>query len=576
MLKKLLGSFRSGDSTVAAEENDQGSRLLAANRKQEAIASLQRAIAADPGFGPAWSNLGLALWQLRRSEEAVAAFRRAVELDPRNADIRINLAGMLVLEGDHAAARELLDEALRQDPANTRARGTRLRPLLELCAWDEIERETRLLTKAWQRDPAAKWLKHFAPHTTLFLRLPPALQREIAVSQARVVQGRAELVPGLDGPTPREPGPRVRIGYVSGDFRDHATAHLTAGLFERHDRARFEVFGYSFGRDDASAHRRRIAAAFDRFADVQDEPLHETARRIARDRIDVLVDLMGYTGRARPEIFALRPAPVQVSYLGFPGTTGAPFIDYFVGDPVTTPDSLVDAFTERVVRLPHSYQVNDDRQPIADGAPERAAENLPEGAFVFCSFNRHLKVERPAFDAWMRILQAVPGSVLWLLTGAGNAVLRDAAAERGVDPQRIVFAAHAGKPAHLARHRLADLFLDTLHVNAHTSASDALWAGLPILTVAGEAFAGRVAASLLHAVGMPDLVAPTLDDYERTAVALARSPERLQALRARLQANRTRMPLFDTAATTRDLERAYETMHARFMSGAEPVAFDAT
>lgn len=286
----------------------------------------------------------------------------------------------------------MLEEALRRNPADTRAHAAIIRPLLEVCAWDAVARETRLLIKAWQRDPGGDWLKRFQAHTTLFLRLPPALQRDIAVRNARAIAERARQLPGLESAPARTAGGRLRIGYVSGDFRDHATAHLTAGLFEHHDRSRFEVFGYSFGRDDGSAYRQRIAAAFDHFADVQDEPLYETARRIARDGVHVLVDLMGYTGRARPEIFAMRPAPVQVSYLGYPTTTGADFIDYFIGDRFTIPNDDRQWFTERVVRLPASYQVNDDRQRIGEETPDRASEGLPEGAFVFCSFNRHLKI----------------------------------------------------------------------------------------------------------------------------------------------------------------------------------------
>jgi predicted O-linked N-acetylglucosamine transferase (SPINDLY family) len=574
MLKKLLGSMRPPKGASAVEENDAGARLLAANRKQEALASFERAVAADPAFAPAWANLGVTLWQLRRGDEAVAKFRRALELDPENADIRVNLGEGLALNGDYAEAIAVLEEALRRNPADTRAHAAIVRPLLEICAWDAVERETRLLVKAWQRDPCGDWLKRFQAHTTLFLRLPPALQREIAVRNARAIAERARQLPTPPAPATPVARGRLRVGYVSGDFRDHATAHLTAGLFERHDRDRFEVFGYSFGRDDGSAYRKRIASAFDRFVDAQDEPLHETAGRIAGDGIHVLVDLMGYTGRARPEIFAMRPAPVQVCYLGYPTTTGADFIDYFIGDRITIPDDDRQWFTECVVRLPGSYQVNDDRQPIAEGAPTRASEGLPDDAFVFCSFNRHLKIERPVFDAWMRILRAVPGSVLWLLAGAGERTLREAAASHGVDPARLVFARHAGKPAHLARHRLADLFLDTQHVNAHTTASDALWAGLPLLTVTGQGFSARVAASLLHAIGFQELVTDRLEEYERKAIELARTPGLLADLRARLADNRKSAPLFDTTRTTRALERAYERMWAFASAGRRPEAFD--
>jgi len=573
MLKKLLGSMRPPKGASAVEENDAGARLLAANRKQEALASFERAVAADSAFAPAWANFGVTLWQLRRGDEAVAKFRRALELDPENADIRVNLGEGLALNGDYGQAIEVLDDALRRNPADTRAHAAIIRPLLEVCAWDAVERETRLLVKAWQRDPGGEWLKRFQAHTTLFLRLPPALQRDIAVRNARAIAERARQLP--KPPVTPEPaaGRRLRIGYVSGDFRDHATAHLTAGLFERHDRDRFEVFGYSFGRDDGSDYRKRIASAFDHFVDAQDEPLHDTAGRIARDGINVLVDLMGYTGRARPEIFAMRPASVQVCYLGYPTTTGAEFIDYFIGDRITIPDDDRQWFTERVVRLPESYQVNDDRQTIAEGVPERASEGLPAGAFVFCSFNRHLKIERPVFEIWMRVLDAVPGSVLWLLAGAGERTLRDAAAAQGIDPNRLMFAPHARKPSHLARHRLADLFLDTQHVNAHTTASDALWAGLPVLTCMGDTFPGRVAGSLLRAAGLPELVTASLAEYEALALRLATTPALLAGHRARLAAQRSTCALFDTDRFRRHIETAFVEMRARQRRGEPAAAF---
>jgi protein O-GlcNAc transferase len=296
--------------------------------------------------------------------------------------------------------------------------------------------------------------------------------------------------------------------------------------------------------------------------------------RSARDAIDILVDMKGYTGESRPEIFALRAAPIQVSYLGYPGSMGAAFIDYIVADRHVIPDADRRWFSERVVRMPWSYQVNDDRQPTAEETPSRLACGLPASGFVFCSFNKHYKIDRALFDAWMRILGAVPGSVLWLLGGHGEKRLRQAAGARGIDPARLVFAGKQPKPEHLARHRLADLFLDTHHVNAHTTAADALWVGLPLLTAPGPSFAGRVAASLLHAVGMPELAAPDLAAYERRAIELARAPAELANLRARLDAARRTSPLFDTARFARDLERAYERMWTVHVSGRPPEAFD--
>jgi predicted O-linked N-acetylglucosamine transferase (SPINDLY family) len=377
-------------------------------------------------------------------------------------------------------------------------------------------------------------------------------------------------------PPPARRGERIRIGYASADFRNHATAHLATGLFERHDRARFEVVGYSFGRDDGSDHRRRVAGAFDRFVDVQALGAGEAARRIAADGIDILVDLMGYTQHSRPAIFAHRPARVQVSYLGYPGSLHAPFMDYVVADRTVVPPTDLEWFGEAVAWMPGSYQVNDDRQAMDGVPPTRAACGLPEDAFVFCSFNQARKLERPMFAAWMRILAATPGSVLWILAGhpRARANLRSAAASAGVDPERLVFAEVTGKAAHLSRHRLADLFLDTHTCGAHTTASDALWAGLPVLTWPGDAFAGRVSASLLKAIGLPELIVGSLEAYEETAIALAHDGERRRALRSRLEANRSTMPLFDTAGYTRHLERAFEEMHARCLRGTAPAAFD--
>jgi predicted O-linked N-acetylglucosamine transferase (SPINDLY family) len=314
-------------------------------------------------------------------------------------------------------------------------------------------------------------------------------------------------------------------------------------------------------------------AAFDRFVDVHAEPHRATAQRIADDRIDVLVDLRGHTDGSRPEVFALRPAPVQVCYLGYPGTTGAPFIDYLVADPVVVPRDDWQWFSEKIVWMPASYQANDAGQRLPDAPQCRAEFGLPEKGFVFCAFNRHHKIEREVFALWMRLLAAVPGSVLWLLPGPGERRLRHAAACAAVDPQRVVFATKLPKPEHLARHRLADLFLDTYCYNAHTGGSDALWAGLPVLTRPGHAFASRVGASLLRAVGLAELIVDDLSAYETRAVELARHPHQLAALRAKLAANRLTMPLFDTARFTRDLEHAYQRMWEIHRRGEAPQPF---
>ena len=572
MLKQVIKSLR---RVRAPEHNAEGVRLLQANRVAEAVRCFERALVADPRYAAAESNLGAALWRLGRGEAAIEHLRRAVELDPDNGETRANLGEALVGAPERAVA--VLEEALRRDPANSHAHGALLRPLLELCAWPELDREVRLLAKAWERDPDGAWLHYFRPLTALQLPLPPALQRAIAVRNARAVESRTRPLPApARAPRPAA-GQRLRIGYVSADFRDHPVGQLVAGLLERHDRGRFEIFGYSFGGDDGSSYRNRIAAACDGFVDAREEAFQSTAQRIAGDGIQVLVDLMGRTSKSRPEVFALRPAPVQVSWLGYPGTTGASEIDYLVADRVVLPEADFEWYTERVAWLPNCYLPYDDRQPIAERTPTRAEYGLPEHGAVFCAFNQAAKIDAEVFAVWMRVLKATAGSVLWLSATHAGAVnnLRAAAARDGVDPARLVIAPRvAAKADHLARHRVADLFLDTHRYNAHTTACDALWAGLPLVTCPGARFPARVAASLLRAVGLPELIASSLGEYERLVIELARAPAKLAELRVRLDAARRTAPLFDTARFARDLERAYERMWAAHAAGRPPEAFD--
>jgi protein O-GlcNAc transferase len=348
-----------------------------------------------------------------------------------------------------------------------------------------------------------------------------------------------------------------------------------AELFERHDKSKFEIIAYSHAPDDRSELSRRLRYAFDGFIDIRAMTDAEASSRIKADKIDILVDLKGYTKGARTGITARRPAPIQVSFVGFPGTMGADFIDYIIADPIVLPFDQQPNYSERIVHLPHSYQPNDTKRLIANITPTRAECGLPESGFVFCSFNNSYKITPAFFDIWMRLLNAVPGAVLWLLDANGLVKdnLRREAAARGVDPGRLHFAPRIPSPEHLAHHRLADLFLDTLPYNAHTTASDALWAGLPVLTCAGETFAGRVAASLLHAAGLPELVTDTLAGYEAMGLRLAREPELLQSLRHRLLGNRHSAPVFDIARYTLAYEAALTHMWDTFMRGHDPQGF---
>ncbi|HEY0833504.1 MAG TPA: glycosyltransferase, partial [Azospirillum sp.] len=437
-----------------------------------------------------------------------------------------------------------------------------------LCRWDGLDALSARLARAVDEGATRQ------AHPWIFLGEGAGPAAELACARRYTAWRTRGVVPLPPVPVggARE---RLRIGYLSADFHEHATAALIAELIERHDRARVEVVGYSYGPDDGGALRARLARGFDRFVDLGAEPHEAAARRIRADGVDILVDLKGHTQNARPEIAAFRPAPVQAHWLGYPGSMGADFIDYVIADAVTAPDALQPHFAERIVRLPGCYQPNDRTRAVAE-TPSRAACGLPESGFVFCCFNSPYKIGPAVFAVWMRLLATVPGGVLWLLEShpeaAGN--LRREAVRHGVDPARLVFAPRLPPAHYLARCRLADLFLDTLPVGAHTTASDALWAGLPVLTVLGDAFAGRVGASLLHAVGLPELAVESLAAYEAAALRLARDPAALAALRERLAAGRDSAPLWDTDRLARALERAYAAMWAIHAAGEPPRAID--
>ena len=366
--------------------------------------------------------------------------------------------------------------------------------------------------------------------------------------------------------------PKTRIGYYSADFHNHATAYLMAELFEAHDREKFELVAFSFGPDKQDEMRQRVQAAFDRFIDVRQMSDLEVAQLSRELGIDIAVDLKGYTQDSRPGIFVQRAAPVQVNYLGYPGTMAMEAMDYIIGDPMVIPEGAEPYYSEKIVRLPHSYQVNDAKRRISDKNYSKAELGLPEEGFVYCCFNNTYKITPETFDSWMRILKQVQGSVLWLLKDNEEAMnnLRREAQARGVEGSRLVFAPRMELAEHLARHRAADLFLDTLPYNAHTTASDALWAGLPVLTRLGQAFAGRVAASLLRAVVLEELITQDANTYEALAVELANNPQKLQQIKNKLEQNKTGAPLFDAKLFARHLEAAYEKMHERSVKGLPP------
>ncbi|WP_245986196.1 glycosyltransferase [Azospirillum thermophilum] len=538
----------------AAAPCNQGAMLRDLGRLAEAEAALRRALAVDAGLVPAWLNLAAVLRDRGDIQGAVGGVRIALALKPDLAEGHATLALAQRDAGRLAQAVAGLTRALAlglPDPGGALAQ--LIQQKRHLCRWGGLaDLSARLvaLVAEGRTQQAHPWI-------FLGEGAGPALERVCAERySAWKTRGIVPAVHHTAGP--RE---RLRIGYLSADFHEHATAILIAELIERHDRARVEPVGCSYGPDDGGPLRRRLKGAFDRFLDLSTLPDDEAARAIRVAGVDILVDLKGHTNHARPGIAARRPAPVQAQWLGYPGTMGAPFIDHVIADPVVAPPWLQPAFSERIVALPDCYQPNDRSRPIGT-TPPRSACGLPEDGFVFCCFNAAYKITPVWFDLWARLLAAVPGSVLWLLEShpevPGN--LRREAVRRGLSPERLVFSPRLPLPDYLARYRLADLFLDTSPVGAHTTASDALWAGLPVLTMAGDSFASRVGASLLTAVGLPELVTAGPAGYEAAALDLASRPEVLAALKARLAAARDTAPLFDTDRLARALEEAYAAM----------------
>ena len=533
--------------------NNLGNTLRALGRLDEAIGAYGKAIRSKPDHPEAHNNLGNALRDLGRLGEAVGAYGKAILLKPDYAKAQCNLGHVLQDLGRLMEAVYAYRKAIRVKPDHGEATSQLIVCQQHLCDWHEIEQLERNLRLQISLNE-----EKISPFAALSIDSTPAEQ--LAAARNWSAQHHAAITPLPAARTVR--GPKIRLGYLSADFRRHAVAQLVVELIERHDRHRFDIAGYSYGPDDDSPMRQRLMKAFDRFVDIRSVSDAEAAQLIARDGIDVLIDLTGYTRHARTRILAHRPAPAQVNFLGYPGTMGADFVDYIIADPICIPPQDDAYFSETVIRLADCYQPNDTQRRIAKETPSRSASGLPEKAMVFCCFNNSFKITQAMFAIWMRVLGRNPGSVLWLLETGAEAKdnLRREAASAGIAPDRLVFALRLPLPDHLARHRLADLFLDTLPYNAHTTASDALWTGLPVLTCRGKTFAGRVAASLLTAVGMEELIAPTLADYEAMATSLANDSTKLAALRAKLEACRQTAPLFDTERFTRAIEAAYERM----------------
>jgi predicted O-linked N-acetylglucosamine transferase (SPINDLY family) len=570
-LAEYPAAIESYDSAIAIKPdyaeayNGRGSALAAKMSYEAAVASFDQAIAIHGDFAEAYLNRGNALRELNRLDEASASYDRAVAMRPGFAEAHYRLGDLQRMRGRLEAALACYDRAVALKRDLTLLLGMRCHARMHLCDWREFDADVAELTASIERGETT-----CPPMAVLAFSGSAALQRRAAQVFVESTCPPDALPPSMQ---PRAQDDRIRIGYFSPDFREHPVAYLTAELFESHDRGAFDVTAFSLGPGVGDPMSRRLKAAFGRFLDVGSRSDRDVAQIAQSLQLDIAVDLCGFTEGCRPSIFAKRAAPLQVSYIGYLGTMAAPYIDYMVADESLIPPACRQHYAEKIIRLP-SYQANDSQRRIA--ACDPGLYGLPRSGMVFCCFNNTYKITPGTFASWMRILTRVPDSVLFLYAPHAPVItnLRREAAIRGVDPDRLIFGKTLPRPEYLARFMAADLFLDTLPYNAGTTASDALWAGLPVLTCTGETFAGRMAASLLTSARIPELITSTEEEYEALAVELGRDRNRLAEIKRRVSDRKRSAPLFDVRQFTRNLESAYRAIHERHRAGLPPDDLD--
>jgi protein O-GlcNAc transferase len=572
-LQRYGEALASYDQSLAISPNapnvlvNRGNLLATLQRYDEALASYDKSLAIAPNTAETLYLRGNVLVKLDRSEEAVASYDRCLTLAPTHAGAWSMVARLLMISNRYEEAERVLQKLVAIDRCADYALSDLVYAKLNLCNWNGLSDLIAELRDRVRKNEVV---------TVPFNMLSVMTGAEDQLLCARRFQTQefpaasAALWRGV-----RKPHDRIRLAYLSADFREHPVGYLLAGLIEQHDKARFETTAISLSPASSGEMQRRFRGAFERFVDARDLNDREVAEFIHCHEIDILVDLMGYTTGARPGILAMRPTPVQVNYFGYGGTMGADYVDYIIADRHLIPENHQVHYSEKVVYLPDTYQPNDSTRRVPETAPSRAEAGLPDRGFVFCSFNNNSKIMPDIFEVWMRLLRQVEDSVLWILTTnpAAERNIREAAERHGVAAARLVFAPKTPYDDHLARHRLADLFLDTLPFNAHVTASDALWTGLPLITCLGSTFAARVAGSLLYAVGLPELVTTSLADYEALAIRLARDPALLGAVKTKLAAQRHNHALFDTGRYRRHIEAAYAAMYDRHLRGEPPASF---
>jgi protein O-GlcNAc transferase len=531
-----------------------------------AINSYKQSLKIKPDYAKAYNNMAIALNAKGDPEAAVECCKQALKIEPDNADAYNNMGIALNDKGDSEAAVASYEMALKIKPDYQDARVNKLKQQSRICDWTALEQDRDLITKLGISTES------ISPFSILPLEDCPERHRVRSEILTKKLYGYKTPLPPAVRP-PQKPQ-RLRIGYFSADFREHPVAYLMAKVLEMHDRNRFEVYGYSIGPATDDDMRKRLIKAFNVFVDVHDMNDQDVALLARQDKIDIAIDLTGYTKNYRASIFAYRAAPVQINYLGYPGTMGADFIDYIIADQTLIPMDSQKFYSEKPIYLPHHYQAQDNTLSISDDTPSRLDLGLPDKGFVFCAINNSYKIRVTEFDVWMRLLGHVDGSVLWLLESnkwVKDNLLKEAHL-RGISADRLVFAKKVSHEKYLAQFRQADLYLDTFNYNAGATASNALWAGLPVLTKLGESYTARMAGSLLASIGLSELITHSAAGYEKLALALATNPERLAKIRQTLVDNRLSTPLFDTALFTKHLENGYQQVYQRYYDSKLPEA----
>ncbi len=563
--KEYFQRYLESGSSIPEAHNSLAACLLKLCEPLLALRHAEAAVGLKPDYAEAWLNQGSALNDLKRHEEALASYERSIELKPDYADAWNNRGNALSDLRRHEEALASYERSIELKPDADYGLGNLVHAQMKICDWAKLKQRRRTL-----EDKLFAEGKVSTPLAVLGLFDNPELQKRCAEIYA---QDRLNLKSGLGVVAPRPKRGKIRIGYFSMDFKETPVSYLIAELFELHDRSQFEIHGFSFGSNTRDYMRQRVEKGLDNFLDVKHLSDLDIAHLSREYEIDIAIDLGGHTQDSRPELFVERVAPIQINYLGYPGTWGSDCMDYFIGDKVAISDKNLGHFSEKIIFLPNSFLVNPSHRPIASKKPSRQDHGLPSGSFVFCCFNNSWKITPNIFELWMKILQQVSNSVLWLseMNSSAKKNIQRNFSQNGLNTSRLIFAKRLPDLAdHFARYQLADLFLDTSPYGAHTTASDALWTGVPVLTLQGQSFAARVAASLLTNIGVPELITHTIEEYFSLAVELANNPNKLAAIRAKLAQNRLTTPLFNTELFARHIESAYKSAYDSYHAGMAP------